>query len=95
MRRSQEGFSEGVLQWAFEGGRVLRRVLRRHSKKEHTKQKHAFFSESTTPFTCARFYLGDYGPLERYMREIGTIWHIGGLTGSRSLEWARCARFPR
>ena len=32
-RRFQEGFLEGVCKWALEGGRVLRRVLRRGSEK--------------------------------------------------------------
>ena len=47
--RFREGFSEGVSQWAVQGGRVLRMVLRRGSKKRlsrgHLKGRKTPFRE--------------------------------------------------
>ena len=48
-RRFYEGFLEGVLQWVLEGGRVLRRVLGRGSKKGLSRGRRKPFW-STTPF---------------------------------------------
>ena len=83
-------FLEGVLQWALEGGRVLRRVLRKGSEKGLSekalrRRKHAF-PESMTPF--ASVIPNEWVPCEDANFDVFDLCHLDLLKCKFRCVWS-------